>query len=100
MLAMFSPDARANEAASTATNPAATTSPQSALKPASKTASKAAPVILVAELAPEFQVKLEGEVLKADVSRDQAGAMLVRAEPIGNPPRNWNPTSATGAAPS
>ena len=38
--------------------------------------------VLVADLAPEFQVMLEGEVLKAEVSRDATGTILVRAEPI------------------
>lgn len=38
--------------------------------------------VLVAALAPEFQVKLEGEVLETDVSKDQNGTILVRAEPI------------------
>ena len=37
---------------------------------------------LAPDLAPEFQVKLEGEVLDAEVSKDQNGTVLVRAEPI------------------
>jgi len=41
-----------------------------------------APVVLVAELIPEFQVKLEGKVLDAEVSRGADGKFLVRAEPI------------------
>jgi len=38
--------------------------------------------VLMAELAPEFQVNLEGEVLKADVSTGEDGKFYVRAEPI------------------
>jgi len=41
-----------------------------------------APIALVAELAPEFKVKLEGEALIADVSRAADGQFMVRAEPI------------------
>jgi len=40
------------------------------------------PVVLVAELAPEFQVKLEGEELITEVSRNADGKFMVRAEPI------------------
>ena len=38
--------------------------------------------VLVTKLAPEFQVNLEGEVLDVEVSKDQNGVVLVRAEPI------------------
>ncbi len=38
--------------------------------------------VLMAELAPEFQVKLEGKVLKADVSTGEDGKFYVRAEAI------------------
>jgi len=38
--------------------------------------------VLMAELAPEFQVKLEGKVLKTDVSAGEGGKFYVRAEAI------------------
>lgn len=43
---------------------------------------EAAPVVLVTEPAPEFQVKLEGEVLITEVCRGVDGQFFVRAEPI------------------
>ncbi|MCF6275766.1 MAG: hypothetical protein L3J05_08390, partial [Robiginitomaculum sp.] len=38
--------------------------------------------VLLAELVPEFKVTLEGEALQTEVSKDQDGTVLVRAEPI------------------
>ncbi len=40
------------------------------------------PAVLLAELAPQFLVKLEGEILQTDVSRNEDGKFFVRAEPI------------------
>ena len=38
--------------------------------------------VLIADLAPEFQVKLEGKLLSVDVSTGENGQFYVRAEPI------------------
>jgi hypothetical protein len=55
---------------------------QAAFAQESVSAPEDIPVVLVAELAPEFQVKLEGEVLITEVSRGADGKFMVRAEPI------------------